>query len=53
MTDTTNVQLPVIAKGLDDREIRLHLLVLAVNCSVADQALARAKTWSDWVINNK
>lgn len=50
---SNNTQLPVIKTSLSDKELRLHLLVLAVNCSFADQALARAKTWSDWVINNK
>ncbi len=53
MTDKSKIQLPVIPNGLTDKELRLHLLVLAVNCSFIDQALARAKEWSDWVINNK
>lgn len=50
---SNNTQLPVIKVALSDKELRLHLLVLATANLHTGQALDQAKEWSDWVINNK
>lgn len=47
------LQLPVITNGLDDKELKLHLLVLASHFCNRYDTLEQAKEWSDWVINNK